>query len=312
MESILSELSSLLGISPSTVATILVVAASIATLLGFYLMTASLLLASLSSCGVLYVGMWLGWVPIWLVVLSGLFVVGNFVVGGVFNERHKPVTVAVLVGIMISIVVGVTLIPTIFEVTEGLAEAEGGGALSALVGALPFVVVAVILLGAVSWLGGSWGGSDEEKEERKEKVIEVVRNAKSLIISIERASKSWNQYINNLDTLLGIKTVVDPNPSNCYGLKLTDKNELVISQAFDWFIADKHPDRELFKVVGLHKEDASMNVVCLLGRNGESEQPYLIPIPVKYIKKSWGRCVKGALRDEESGQVNKKLIGTLT
>ena len=234
MESILSELSSLLGISPSTVATILVVAASIATLLGFYLMTASLLLASLGSCGVLYVGMWLGWVPIWLVVLSGLFVVGNFVVGGVFNERFGLVKIATIIGVMISIVVAVNMFGMIDGVTEEIAASpEVGGTVSTLIGILPFIFVAVILLGTVAWIGGSWGGSDEEKEERKEKVIEVVRNAKSLIISIERASKSWNQYINNLDTLLGIKTVVDPNPSNCYGLKLTDKNELVISQAFD-------------------------------------------------------------------------------
>ena len=60
--------------------------------------------------------------------------------------------VATLIGIMISIIVGVALIPTMLESVEGAEEDLGSGA-SALVGVLPYIFVAVILLGAIAWIG---------------------------------------------------------------------------------------------------------------------------------------------------------------
>lgn len=57
--------------------------------------------------------------------------------------------VAVLIGIMISIVVGVSLIPTILTTIDALPTNTPDG-LVALVNVLPYVFVAVILLGAVS------------------------------------------------------------------------------------------------------------------------------------------------------------------
>lgn len=59
--------------------------------------------------------------------------------------------VAVLIGIMISIVVGVSLVPVILETTAAITTPAG---LAALVSVLPYVFVAVILLGAVAWIGG--------------------------------------------------------------------------------------------------------------------------------------------------------------
>ena len=55
---------------------------------------------------------------------------------------------------MISIVVGVSLIPTILTTIDALPTDTPSG-LSALVDVLPYVFVAVILLGAVAWIGGS-------------------------------------------------------------------------------------------------------------------------------------------------------------
>jgi len=59
--------------------------------------------------------------------------------------------VAVLIGIMISIVVGVSLIPTILTTIAALPTSTPAG-LTALVNVLPYVFVAVILLGAVAWI----------------------------------------------------------------------------------------------------------------------------------------------------------------
>lgn len=75
--------------------------------------------------------------------------------------------VAVLIGIMISIVVGVSLVPVIVSSTTNIVytdmgafttgiyytQALGAG-LASLVSVLPYIFVAVILLGAVAWIGG--------------------------------------------------------------------------------------------------------------------------------------------------------------
>ena len=67
------------------------------------------------------------------------------------REVCLKMLVAVLIGIMISIVVGVSLVPVILETTAAITSPAG---LAALVGVLPYVFVAVILLGAVAWIGG--------------------------------------------------------------------------------------------------------------------------------------------------------------
>ena len=75
--------------------------------------------------------------------------------------------VAVLIGIMISIVVGVSLVPVIVSSTTNIVYTDMGAfttgtyltvalaaGLASLVSILPYVFVAVILLGAVAWIGG--------------------------------------------------------------------------------------------------------------------------------------------------------------
>jgi len=67
--------------------------------------------------------------------------------------------VGVLITIMISIVVGVSLVPTIvssINTAKVLIAATPGApvGLSGLLDTLSYVFVAVILLGAVSWIGG--------------------------------------------------------------------------------------------------------------------------------------------------------------
>lgn len=68
--------------------------------------------------------------------------------------------IAALIGIMISIVVGVSLIPKITETIDAIPEEDVPEGFGVLVDILPIVFVAVILLGAVAWIGGSMGGGD--------------------------------------------------------------------------------------------------------------------------------------------------------
>lgn len=278
------------------------------------IVTGSTVLGLLTSTGLIFLGAFLGFLPLWAAFLSILLSVGYlFFDGGVFNEQRKGLTVAVLIGVMMAIVVGVNLIPaitgSIAEVTE---EATGEAtAVTALVGVLPYIFVAVIIIGAVAWLGGSWGGSEEDKSERKGKVKAFFGNAKEVIIRIEEASSNWEQFINNLDELLGIQTVEarskNEKPiSTLEGLYLTSDGELQIdSKNFDWYIADKHPSRTTFKVVGLHKSNAILNKVYLLGTTELERVPFLTEVPAEqYLELSCQQCLDWS----ESRQLESAVV----
>lgn len=77
---------------------------------------------------------------------------------------------AVVIGIIISIVVGVALIPMITDtIEEATKDSEDlPEAASALLDALPIVFVVVLILGAVAWIGGSGlsfsSGSSKKKD----------------------------------------------------------------------------------------------------------------------------------------------------
>jgi len=199
--------------------------------------------------------------------------------------------VAALIGVMIAIVVGVSLIspvqevaqqatsPTTDAITGVVTPAVATGATASLLGILPIIFAAVIILGAVAWMGGL--GSEDRGKARREKVAKTLKNAKEMILRFEKSSKAWNEYLNNLDELLGIRTVSTKENSG-FGLSLQGR-ELQIDEGYHWFMADKAQDQDVFKIVGLHKKDAEQNCVYLLGKNNESSQPFLIKLPNPYL-----------------------------
>jgi hypothetical protein len=203
--------------------------------------------------------------------------------------------VATLIGIMIAIVVGVNLLPLITETISNVtAEGDLSPAVSSLMNVLPYIFVAVIIIGAVAWMVGSFGGSTEEKEERREKVKAFFKNPREVILRVERASKKWSPYINNLDALLGIKTINDIKAGDEYGLSLNAERELYIHPTYDWYVADKHPDKDIFMVVGLHKEDASLNRVYLLGVSQVNNLPFLVEVPASKLETNCKTCLDWA------------------
>jgi len=63
--------------------------------------------------------------------------------------------VGVLISIMISIVVGVNLVPSIVEAVNTAKNTPNAATgLGGMLDVLEYVYVAVILLGAVAWIGG--------------------------------------------------------------------------------------------------------------------------------------------------------------
>jgi len=82
--------------------------------------------------------------------------------------------IAVLIGIMVAIVVGVALVPTIVETTNSLPDDTPAG-IQALVDVLPYVFVAVIILGAVAWIGHGVMDEDAKVVGKVGKYIRVKR-----------------------------------------------------------------------------------------------------------------------------------------
>lgn len=96
---------------------------------------------------------------------------------------------------------------------------------------------------------------------------ETEVEAKSQVAdSLLAQSQGWREYHNNLDELLGMKTIA-VDYKNRVGLELYE-NELRIDTNYDWFIVDKHSEKNIFKVVGLHKVNHREQVAYLLGEEG--------------------------------------------
>lgn len=199
--------------------------------------------------------------------------------------------VAALIGVMIAIVVGVSLIspvqevaqqatsPTTDAVTGAVTPAMATGAMASLIGILPIIFVTVIILGAVAWMGFA-GEGGTARRNKVMAAVKALKNPRELILRFEKSSRAWNEYLNNLDELLGIRTVSTKENSG-FGLSLQG-SELQIDEGYHWFMADKAQAQDVFKIVGLHKKEAEKNRVYLLGKNSEG-QPFLLQLPNLYI-----------------------------
>jgi len=107
-------------------------------------------------------------------------------------------------------------------------------------------------------------------------VVGVETGNNELRIRLEKQSEKYAEYHNNLDALLGIRTINEKLPWDKlenYGLILTEANILHIDKSFDWFIVSKVENQNIFKVVGIHKSDTTKNVTYELGE--KEGQPFL-------------------------------------
>ena len=210
--------------------------------------------------------------------------------------------IAGLVGIMIAMVVGVSLIGSITSTTKEITDATTtvtttntlgatgitttpaySSTVSGIAGVLPIILVAVILLGAVAWIGGSEGFGfsipwfHKKETEDKSAVKEQARlNNASLRLRCVEASNSLSQYINNLDAYLGIKTQrVKSGELSLVGSNLYISRPTEEDGDYDWYITAKYPTEPAFKVVGLNKSNPDRNLVYTLGKNSVTGTPFL-------------------------------------
>jgi membrane protein implicated in regulation of membrane protease activity len=145
------------------------------------------------------------------------------------------------------------------------------------------VATTVILMLFLVMKTASGGGNESEDgaDGNEGTAIKIIKNPKSLVLIIEKASTNLGKYMNNLDSLLGVKTIIDKKPRSEYGLSLNEVNELYIHPDYEWYLVDKHSTMDMFKVVGLHKENKDKNVAFVLGKKQDGK-PYLIKISTNY------------------------------
>ena len=201
-----------------------------------------------------------------------------------------------IIGIVISLVVGGVAFFVVRSITStmtaGLTE-ETSGVMGALINILPVVVVIGIILSIFRVIGGTGPGLEDD-EKQIEVGIKIEKNGRKLILMLTQASNTIGEFINNLDMVLGVKTINDnKRTSSIHPLVLHDKDLYINNYAYDWYLVDKHPDEPMFKVIGLHKQDAGKNVVYIVGNNGTN--PYLFQVPNKYIEDQSQNWIEMAL-----------------
>lgn len=211
----------------------------------------------------------------------------------------------------IGVIVGINLIMPATKavtspVTTTLANgqttttpATATGAVAGILNIIPIIFVAVIILGAVSWIAGeghlpSFGhGEPNPVEDLKKKLI--------------RISKNLNAYMNNLDIILGITTSSDTEAGRPYGLSLVANDEdttglfpckLYVDENYHWFITDKNPDQPMFKIVGINKNNIDDCKVYVLGKNEATNKPYIFEIPKSHLESTDKYWIDLALTEE--------------
>jgi hypothetical protein len=135
-----------------------------------------------------------------------------------------------------------------------------------------------------------------------------------ILLKVQKQSDKFREYHNNIDELLGIKTTMEVYYESEY-LKLK-KNVLHInSKNHDWYITDKHEDKLIFKVVGLHKKDESKNTGYLLGK--EDSSPFLYKLNNKYIdsqgdiEQIFEKCKQNALAGIAMGMITTAIFTSM-
>lgn len=194
--------------------------------------------------------------------------------------------IAVLVGIMVAIVMGVSLIPLFVGEPEVVEEAvevvENGGALGSVV---VYVFVIVLILGAVAIIGGTEGISFDWFR----RWISGRPNPKFLTQSFSYKSKSLREDRSNLDKLIGVK--IEPiDGTEEEPLQLRGKT-LVLSKEFSWYLDEKHSAYTMYKLVGLHHRHRNLNSVFIIGKDIHTGLPYLLRLPPDYLEESLGDCI---------------------
>lgn len=203
-----------------------------------------------------------------LLMAMGLMIVGAVLISPI-NTAVQEVATATT-----------TVTPTPSPLADYVSATATPETLSSAVGSLsaiiPLLFVIIIILGVFKSFDSF--GTPEKREVTRQKVRKMLKNSREFVLRIETSSKKYQKFVQNLDELFHLTSITVERPDKALQLRSADngEHELIISEEYDWYIADKHPSEYMFKVVGLHKKDSEKNVVYVLGLNKELDKPFLI------------------------------------
>jgi len=195
--------------------------------------------------------------------------------------------VAILITVMISIVVGINLIPLVnqkaIDITTG-GEIPEGSAMLKLLDILPYIFIVVVILGAIAWIRGESNSISIPLFRRGTSKSDVNRFTEMA----DRLDVSTKQ----LEGIVGVKieqvtgTTVDPMQY------FRDRKIVTVSSEFQWFVVEKHPKYPMYKVVGLHPSNRNLNCAYLFGIDSHTKDPYLLRVPNTYLHRSVEDCAR--------------------
>lgn len=192
--------------------------------------------------------------------------------------------IGVLIAIMITIIVGVSLLPAIIDAEEAIVEDGGGVSLPAWF----LILMLVIVLSALAWLMGAGENipigrwiSDRTTQRPNPKYLKEYFSYKAHSLRDDRI---------NLDGIVGIKIEpVDGTDEEPLQLR---NGLLVLSKNFGWYLNEKHSRHILYKMVGLHRRHRNFNSVYLLGKDTHTKQPYLLRLPPSHLQRDLQECLE--------------------
>jgi len=159
----------------------------------------------------------------------------------------------------------------------------------------PIATILLLPVYLVQWIIRLFKGKEDTQDTHpkiKEISVTIRTNSEKTIRVVNEASmkNGIDQYINNLDNTLGIRTL-NMNDAGYLiphaPLELGSNNNLqylmINDKDYDWYITAKQQNDNVFKIIGLHKTDKENNVVYILGRhirptNIESSEAFLFKI----------------------------------
>jgi len=69
-------------------------------------------------------------------------------------------------------------------------------------------------------------------------------------------------------------------------------NKLTTPGGSQFFVMEKHPNFNMYKVIGVHHTDAEQDSVYLIGKDAHTGTPYILRSPPRYIRKPLMECLR--------------------
>ena len=186
---------------------------------------------------------------------------------------------SILVGIIMTIVIGVLFIPPIMDSLENL-EPEASFSIEEeenltpiegkLIRTLPYVLAAMSMLGAIAFLGYGPRPQQEGSAVSEAQIRWIGEKGNKSGLTLKWIVTSLNYKVRS--GLLA--RIGEP-------LKVSSEGELKLSPKFAWIVIEKHNTYPVYLIIGITKSKREI-VTYILGRDSHTSIPYYMRTPPEY------------------------------